>query len=76
MEQLADNGDGNFAYNDTLEEARKLCVEDLTSTLQVIARDHQGFHGVLEYGLIGDGEHRLGTGHRERPQPLAFPGRQ
>ena len=39
MEQLADNGDGNFAYNDTLEEARKLCVEDLTSTLQVIARD-------------------------------------
>jgi Ca-activated chloride channel family protein len=39
MEQLADNGDGHYAYVDTLDEARKLFVEDLTSTLQVIARD-------------------------------------
>ena len=39
MEQLADNGDGNYAYVDTLEEARKVFVEDLTSTLQVIASD-------------------------------------
>ncbi|GAB4521209.1 MAG: hypothetical protein Fur0018_01460 [Anaerolineales bacterium] len=39
MEQLADNGDGNYAYVDTLDEARKLFVDDLTSTLQVIALD-------------------------------------
>lgn len=39
MEQLADNGDGSYAYVDTLAEARKLFVDDLTSTLQVIARD-------------------------------------
>jgi len=39
MEQLADNGDGNYAYVDTLEEAEKLFVDDLTSTLQAIAMD-------------------------------------
>ncbi len=39
MEQLADNGDGNYAYVDTLEEAEKLFVEDMTSTLQTIALD-------------------------------------
>jgi len=39
MEQLADKGDGHYAYIDTLDEARKLFVDDLTSTLQVIAQD-------------------------------------
>ena len=39
METLADNGDGNYAYIDDLDEAQKLFVEDLTSTLQVIALD-------------------------------------
>lgn len=39
MESLADNGDGNYAYVDTLNEAEKLFVDDLTSTLQTIALD-------------------------------------
>ena len=39
MEQLANNGNGNYAYVDDLDEARKLFVDDLTSTLQVIALD-------------------------------------
>ena len=39
MEQLADNGDGFYAYVDTLKEAERLFVENLTSTLQVIAMD-------------------------------------
>jgi Ca-activated chloride channel family protein len=39
MEQLADNGDGFYAYVDTLKEAERLFVHDLTSTLQVIARE-------------------------------------
>ncbi len=39
MEQLADNGNGNYAYVDNLDEAQKLFVEDLTSTLQAIALD-------------------------------------
>jgi Ca-activated chloride channel family protein len=39
MEQLADKGDGVYAYVDDLDEARKLFVDELTSTLQVIAYD-------------------------------------
>jgi Ca-activated chloride channel family protein len=39
MEQLANDGNGVYAYVDNIDEAQKLFVEDLTSTLQVIARD-------------------------------------
>jgi Ca-activated chloride channel family protein len=39
MEQLADHGDGFYAYVDTLAEAKRLFVYELPSTLQVIARD-------------------------------------
>ena len=39
MEQLANNGDGAYYYVDTLSEARRIFVDDLTGTLQVIAKD-------------------------------------
>ena len=39
MEQLADNGDGVYAYVDTIDEAERLFVDNLTSTLQTIALD-------------------------------------
>jgi Ca-activated chloride channel family protein len=39
MEQLADKGNGNYAYVDTLDEARRIFVENLTGMLQVIAKD-------------------------------------
>ncbi|MFQ5595733.1 MAG: von Willebrand factor type A domain-containing protein [Anaerolineae bacterium] len=39
MEQLANDGDGNYAYVDTLDQARRIFVENLTGTLQVIAKD-------------------------------------
>jgi Ca-activated chloride channel family protein len=39
MEQLADHGDGFYAYVDTITEAKRLFVYELPSTLQVIARD-------------------------------------
>jgi Ca-activated chloride channel family protein len=39
MEQLGDKGDGHYAYVDTLDEARKIFVDNLTGTLQVVARD-------------------------------------
>lgn len=39
MEKLADKGNGNYAYVDDMKEARKLFVEKLTGTLEVIARD-------------------------------------
>jgi secreted protein with Ig-like and vWFA domain len=39
MEQLADDGNGNYFYVDDLPEARRIFVNNLTSTLQVIAYD-------------------------------------
>jgi Ca-activated chloride channel family protein len=39
LEQLADDGDGFYAYVDQLDEARRLFVEDLTGTLQTVALD-------------------------------------
>jgi Ca-activated chloride channel family protein len=39
VEQLADKGNGNYAYIDTLNEARKVLVEQLTGTLVTIAKD-------------------------------------
>ncbi len=58
LEQLADRGDGNYAYIDTLDEARKLFVENLTGTLQVIAKDAKAqvdFNTdvVASYRLLG-----------------------
>jgi Ca-activated chloride channel family protein len=39
MEQLADDGDGFYAYVDTIEEAERLFVDELTSTLVTVALD-------------------------------------
>jgi Ca-activated chloride channel homolog len=39
MEQLADNGNGFYAYVDDRDEARKLFIEEITGTLQTIALD-------------------------------------
>lgn len=57
-EKLADVGDGNHAYIDTVQEARKVLVEEMGSTLMTIARDVKiqiEFNPALvaEYRLIG-----------------------
>ncbi|MCC6581485.1 MAG: VWA domain-containing protein [Phycisphaeraceae bacterium] len=39
MEQLADKGNGNYAYIDTLDEARKVLVDQMLGTLVTIAKD-------------------------------------
>lgn len=39
MERLANTGNGNYAYVDTLSEAKRIFVENLTGTLQLIAKD-------------------------------------
>jgi Ca-activated chloride channel family protein len=39
MEQLADSGNGRYAYVDALPEAHRLFVEELTGTLMTIGRD-------------------------------------
>ncbi|NUO78255.1 MAG: VWA domain-containing protein [Lysobacter sp.] len=57
-EKLADVGDGNHAYIDTVQEARKVLVEEMGSTMLTIARDVKiqvEFNPALvsEYRLIG-----------------------
>ena len=39
MEKLADKGNGNYAYIDTLHEARKVLVREAGATLVTIAKD-------------------------------------
>jgi Ca-activated chloride channel family protein len=58
MEQLADAGDGNYAYIDNLREARKVLVDQLGSTLAVVAKNVKlqvEFNPaqVTEYRLLG-----------------------
>jgi Ca-activated chloride channel family protein len=58
MEQLADAGNGNYAYIDTLSEARKALVDEMSSTFMTIAKDVKiqvEFNPatVAEYRLIG-----------------------
>jgi Ca-activated chloride channel family protein len=58
LERLADRGDGNYAYVDTYEEARRVMVDDLVSTMQVIALNAKiqvDFNAdvVVRYRLIG-----------------------
>lgn len=57
-EQLADVGNGNHAYIDTLQEGHKVLVEEMSSTLFTIAKDVKiqiEFNPavVSEYRLIG-----------------------
>jgi Ca-activated chloride channel family protein len=58
MEQLADNGNGFYAYVDTITEAKRIFVQNLTSTLQIIAMNAKiqvDFNPdvVSRYRLIG-----------------------
>ena len=58
MEQLANIGNGQHAYIDTINEARKVLVDELTSTMQIIAKDVKiqvefNPQQVAEYRLIG-----------------------
>jgi len=64
MEQLSNVGNGSYAYIDTLNEARKVLSEELTSTLLTIAKDVKiqiEFNPaqVSEYRLLGYVNRRL-----------------
>ncbi len=39
MEALADNGDGNYSYLDSLYEAKKVLVDEMGGTLVTVAKD-------------------------------------
>jgi len=58
LERLADKGNGMYAYVDTLDEAQRLFVDNLSSTLTTIAKDAKvqvDFNSdvVAGYRLIG-----------------------
>lgn len=58
MQALAQNGNGTAAYVDTLNEARKVLVDEASSTLFTIAKDVKAQiewnpRAVSEYRLIG-----------------------
>ena len=58
MEQLADQGDGFYAYVDTFDEAERLFAQDLTTTLVPVAEEARAQvefdpEAVTSYRLIG-----------------------
>jgi Ca-activated chloride channel homolog len=58
LEQLADQGDGFYAYVNTPDEADRLFTEDLTGTLQTVALDARAQvdfdpEAVSAYRLVG-----------------------
>ncbi len=66
METLADCGNGNYAYIDNLKEAKKVLVDDMTSTLFTIAKDVKlqlefNPNTVSSYRLLGYENRMLNT---------------
>ena len=64
MEILADKGNGNYAYIDTLREANKVLVEEMSATLLTVCKDVKlqvEFNPavVKEYRLIGYDNRRM-----------------
>lgn len=64
MEAIADHGNGNYAYIDTIDEARKVLVDEFDSTMFVVAQDLKvqvelNPAVVREYRLIGYDNRRL-----------------
>ncbi|MBO0899407.1 von Willebrand factor type A domain-containing protein [Cellulomonas sp. zg-ZUI222] len=64
MEAIADHGNGNYAYIDTLDEARKVLVDEFDATMFVVAQDLKlqvEFNPatVARYRLLGYDNRRL-----------------
>ncbi len=58
MEQLADQGDGTYHYVDGLDEARRVFVDNLTGTLETVAREAKAQiefdpESVVRWRLLG-----------------------
>src|ERR1035437_1980182 len=65
LEQLADKGDGFYAYVDTLDEARRIFVDELTTTLDTVAIDAKAQVHLNAAAVAG---HRL-VGYEDRGLP-------
>lgn len=64
LEQIANKGDGNYFYLDSLQEARRVLEQNLTSTMEVVAKDVKlqvEFNPkyVSQYRLIGYDNRKL-----------------
>jgi Ca-activated chloride channel family protein len=58
LEALADKGNGNYAYLDSIDEARRVLVHEMDATLVTVAKDVKlqiefNPHQVAAYRLIG-----------------------
>ena len=58
MEQVADNGNGNYSYIDSLSEAKKALVDEMSATFNTVAKDVKvqvefNPQTVKEWRLIG-----------------------
>ena len=58
MEQVADNGNGNYSYIDSLSEAKKAVVDEMSATVNTVAKDVKvqvefNPQTVKEWRLIG-----------------------
>lgn len=58
MEQVADNGNGNYSYIDSLSEAKKALVDEISATFNTVAKDVKvqvefNPQTVKEWRLIG-----------------------
>jgi Ca-activated chloride channel family protein len=62
LEQLADQGDGFYAYVNTPDEAHRLFTEDLTGTLQTVALDARA---QVEFDRVAVAAYRL-VGYENR----------
>ena len=74
MEQLADRGNGNYSYLDSLDEARRVLIAEAASTLVTVAKDVKlqvefNPRVVAAYRLVGY-ENRLlaARGLQRRPE--------
>ncbi|MDQ3622398.1 MAG: von Willebrand factor type A domain-containing protein [Verrucomicrobiota bacterium] len=62
LEQLANKGNGNYAYIDTLNEGRRVLVEQMDATLMTIAKDVKI---QIEFNPVQVGAYRL-VGYENR----------
>lgn len=58
LEALADNGNGNYAYIDSVDEAKRVLVTEMSGTLFTVAKDAKvqiefNPENVSAYRLVG-----------------------
>ena len=74
MEKLADRGNGNYSYLDSLDEARRVLIAEAASTLVTVAKDVKlqvefNPRAVAAYRLVGVRESAPGArGLQRRPE--------